>query len=252
MRITALGCSWLLAAGLAAVPATVATQKDTETVNRTVSFPDRGRLELHNFSGRVLITGTSGRDVVIKAVRRADRDRLDHIKLDIRTEGSAVVIEANKRDSNWHERNNNVVETEFDIQVPASAALDVDCFSSDVEIRGVTGDQKLHTFSGDMTVKDAKGVLSLDTFSGGLDIDLAGAGASPELRAKTFNGDIRVRLAADAKAEVSFTTHSGDFDAAMPVTLRSSRRSRISGELGGSGGRTLDFNTFSGDVRIVK
>jgi len=251
MRLSVPGFALLLA-GFVAAPLVAAAQKETENVNRTVPFPDKGHLELKNFSGRVLVTGTSGREVVVKAIRRAERDRLDHIKLDIRTEGSTVVIDANKRDADWHERNDNVVETEFDIQVPASAVLDVDCFSSDVEIRGVTGDQKLHTFSGDLTVKDAKGSLSVDTFSGGVDVDLTAAGAAPELRAKTFSGGIRLKVAPDAKADVNFSTQSGGFDAAVPVTLRSSRRSGVSGELGGGPGRLLEFRTFSGDVHIIK
>ena len=52
-----------------------------------------------------------------------------------RPSGSTVSIDANKRDSasdrDRHDRNdndNNVVETEFDIQVPASAELDVEVF----------------------------------------------------------------------------------------------------------------------------
>jgi hypothetical protein len=72
-------------------------QKETETVDRTVSIGDRGTLKLNNFSGDVRITGTSGGDVVIHAVRRATRERLDAIKLEINTNGSSVTIDANKR-----------------------------------------------------------------------------------------------------------------------------------------------------------
>ena len=79
--------------------------QETENFNQTVAFPSGGTLELHNFSGDVHITGTSGKDVVIKAVRRASRDRLDHIKLDVKTSSTGVRIEANKRDSGWEDHN---------------------------------------------------------------------------------------------------------------------------------------------------
>lgn len=255
MKLTTLACSLMAGATLLALPAAVAAQKntETETVNKTVPFPDRGTLKVHSFSGRVKITGTSGRDVVVTAVRRAERDRLDHIKFTVETQGSTVVIEANKKDDGWRERNNNVVDTEMEIQVPASAELNVDCFSSQVEIAGVNGDQRLHTFSGDVTVTGAKGAMELDTFSGDLDVDLTGAGASPDVRGKTFSGDIRVRLAQNAKGAVTFSSHSGDFDTDIPLAMRSSKRNRVTADLpGGSSGHALSFNTFSGSVRILK
>src|SRR5947208_16561692 len=106
---------------LALAASTVArAQEETEHVDRTLAFPSGGTLQLHNFSGDVHITGTAGKDLLIKAVRRAERDRLDHIALDIQTSGLTVTIDANKRDPGWqHDKNNNVVETSFDMQAPA-------------------------------------------------------------------------------------------------------------------------------------
>src|SRR2546430_83119 len=76
-----LGFAFVVVLALAA--STVArAQEETEHVDRTLAFPSGGTLQLHNFSGAVHITGTTGKDLVIKAVRRAERDRLDHIALD--------------------------------------------------------------------------------------------------------------------------------------------------------------------------
>jgi len=232
MRLATLGYATLFLTGLLTVPVPAAAQKDTETVNRTVAFPDKGTLKIDNFSGRVTITATGGKDVVVKAIRRAERDRLDHIKLDIHVDGSMVVIDANKRDSSWREQNDNVVDTELDIEVPASATLRVGSFSSPIDIRGIAGDQTLRTFSGNITVTGAKGAVNLDSFSGDLDLDVTGAGASPEVRAKTFSGDMRLRMAADARGEVSFSGHRGAFDSV--------------------GNHGVTFDTFSGHIRIVK
>lgn len=254
MRMTGIGRSVILSAALAALPlAAFAGQNDTETVDKTVPFPDHGTLKLRTFSGDVHITGTSGRDVVIHAVRRADRDRLDHIKLDISTSGSTVTIDANKRDDSWdRHHDDNVVKTDFEIQVPASAVLDVNGFSSDVAIKGLTGEQKLKTFSGDITVTGAKGAVSAETFSGSVDVDLADAGASPALDAHTFSGRITARLAENAKGDVSFDSFSGSFDSDVPLTLRSMSRRRTSATVGGGSGSTLSFHTFSGSVKIRK
>jgi DUF4097 and DUF4098 domain-containing protein YvlB len=229
-----------------------AAQKETEDVNKTVPFPANGTLRLKNFSGDITITGTTGRDMVMKATRRATRDRLDHIKLTVDTSGSTVSINANDRDTNWTERNDNVVETTFEIQVPASARVELDAFSSNVSVGGVTGSQHFKTFSGKITVKDAKQAVDAESFSGALDVDAVAAGVDPDLNLHTFNGKIRVRLADHAKGTMHFATFSGDFTSDFPVGVRSSRKRDFTAELPGGAGHTLNFHTFSGDLVIQK
>src|SRR3954468_7060683 len=136
-------------------PVTASEQQETERVDKTATIRGGGTLRIKNFSGRVTITGSHRGDVAIHAVRHATRDRLDHIKLEVRESSSGVTIEANKRDDDWHEKNNNVVETELDIQVPQDVRLDIEVFSSDVHVADVTSDQHLHTFSGNIDVSGA-------------------------------------------------------------------------------------------------
>jgi DUF4097 and DUF4098 domain-containing protein YvlB len=204
--------------------------KETERVDKTVSFPSNGTLRLKNFSGDIHIVGTSGRDVVVKASRRAPRAQLDHIKLDIQTSGSGVTIEANKRDADWEDshHNNNVVETTLEVEVPASARLDIDAFSSDVTIEGITGDQAVKTFNGEIRVRDLKGAMD----------------------AETFSGDINVFVYANQKGSLSFNTFSGDCDSALPISSTSLRKRSLEGALPAGGGPRLHFKTFSGDLQI--
>ncbi len=148
MRIPVFGVAVTVLALTAAAPLIVAAQqKETENVNKTVPFPNGGTLRVKNFSGGITITGTSGHDVVVKAVRTATRDRLDHVKFTVDTSGSSVTINANDRDESWKDHNDNVVETTMEIQVPTSARLDeVDAFSSGLDISGVSGVEHLKTF----------------------------------------------------------------------------------------------------------
>src|SRR3954467_1011519 len=85
---------------------------ETETVSRAAAFTPGATLTVRNFSGHVTITGADRADVSVQAVRRGSRERLDRIKLEVRTaEGGGVVVEANKQgDRNRHD-NDNVVET---------------------------------------------------------------------------------------------------------------------------------------------
>src|SRR5262249_29024269 len=99
---------------------------DTEHVSRTIPIEPGGTARLKNLSGRVTITAQARPEIVIDAVRRATKDRLDRIKLDIHTSGSnTVVVDANQRDSSWWDfvGGNHVVETDFDIKVPRQTQL---------------------------------------------------------------------------------------------------------------------------------
>jgi len=218
----------LLGALAFTVPAAAgAEQKETERVDRTVQIRAGGQLKLKNFSGRVTITGSNRGDMAIHAVRRATRDRLDHIKLDIEETGSGVTIEANRRDSDWNEQNNNVVDTEFNIEVPADISVDVEVFSSDVAIKDLRGKQRVHTFSG-----------SVDLSGGEKDVD-----------AETFSGNIALHLTQGASASIDFDSFSGSIQTDLPLNYRSNSRRHVRADIG-AGGADYNLKTFSGDVRI--
>ena len=232
MRILA---AFALVLSLVTPQAALAAQKETETVDRTVSIGDRGTLKLNNFSGDVRITGTSGGDVEIHAVRRASRERLDNIKLEITTNGSTVSIEANKRVPDDKEKNTNVVETDFDIKVPKGTTLNLDSFSGKLEVTGVTGE------------------INAETFSGDIDIDAAAAGQVPPMTAETFSGNIQARVPASASGKVRFNSFSGSVRSDLPIDMGSrTKRRDFSGDIGNGSGPTLRFTTFSGDLRIQK
>lgn len=202
--------------------------KETEQVDRTISIPANGTLRLKNFSGNVHIVASNGRgDINMKATRRATRERLDRIKLDVSTSGSTVTIDANKQPEN-RDRNNNVVDTTFELTVPASVNLDIEVFSSDVTVDGMTGNQKIHSFSGEIEVLNPKG----------------------EIDAETFSADINVTVWRDAKGSISFDTFSGEVDTKLPIASTSWRRRSIDGTLPGGAGPRMKFHTFSGDLRI--
>jgi DUF4097 and DUF4098 domain-containing protein YvlB len=192
----------------------------------------------------VRITGGPGRDFVMKAVRRGTVERLKEIQLSIESSGSTISVEANQRERNDSRRErdrdddrngrDSVIDTDFEIQVPSDARLEIDSFSSDVIVTGVNGEQRLKSFSGD------------------LDIDATGQGTSPALDVETFSGSMRVRLTDNARGELEFNSFSGELDSAFPLSMRSSSRRNLRAELPGGSGRTLRFKSFSGTLRLVK
>ena len=227
---------------------------ETEQVSRTIPLDPGGTLRLKNFSGRVTITGSDRSEVVIDAVRRAMRSRLDRIKLDIHTSGSqVVVVDANQRDSSWWDfvGGNNVVETDFDIKVPRRTRLDLSVFSSPVTVTGVEGPHTLHGFSSPLVLTDVSGSVRAHTFSGQVTISQKTWEPDQTIDVDTFSGGIELHVPDSARGTVSFHSFSGHLNSQMPLTMRSSRRRDVRAELGGGGdGGTLRFKTFSGSVKI--
>jgi hypothetical protein len=218
----------LLAALALASPA--AAQRDTETIDRTLPMPAGGTLRLKTFSGRVKITGGSGDQLVVHAVRRATRDRLADIKLEITTMGNTIEVDANHR--LVERRNDNVVETDFEITVPVKTRLDIKTFSAPVTVIGVIANQNIDGFSSDVTIES-------NEWGDGTDIDV-----------KTFSGDVHLRLPASARGNIDFNSFSGRFESDLPVTLNSSSRRNFRGALNGGGNGDFRLKTFSGDVSI--
>jgi DUF4097 and DUF4098 domain-containing protein YvlB len=222
--------------------------QQTETVDRTLALQPGGAVILKTFSGRVDIRAGSGSQVVIKAVRRATRERLNDIKLDIAQSGSTVTINANHQVV--ERRNNNVVETDFDITVPAETKLDVKTFSAPVTVTGVRGAHKIDGFSSEVRLNDVAGPIQVKTFSASVSLEAESWTSGDDLDVNTFSGDVTLRLPSSAAGRITFDSFSGRFNSDLPVTMQSSGKRNFRGDLNGGGTTDFKLKTFSGDVTI--
>jgi DUF4097 and DUF4098 domain-containing protein YvlB len=225
---------------------------ETEHVNRTVPLEPGGTLRLNSFSGRVTITASDRPEVVVDAVRRASRERLARITLDVHSEGSnVVVVDANHRERSWFMfTGNNVVDTDFDITVPRHTNLNVSVFSAPVSIDGVEGSHTLHGFSSRMSVTDVAGPIRAHSFSGSILIRAKTWDANQSIDVDTFSGSVELHVPETARGRITFNSFSGHLNSEMPLTLHSGNRRSLTAELGGGGDGVLRFKTFSGSVRI--
>ena len=244
----------LIASALVALAAPVfgaSLFDETEKVSRTLAFQPGGTLRLRTFSGRVTITGSDRNEVVVDAVRRGSRSRLDRIKLDIHADGSTLVININHRETFWWDNmRNNVVETDLDISVPRHTNLDLNTFSAPITVEGIDGSTRVHGFSSYIHLSDVGSVVA-HTFSGPVEIATKSWRDNQSISVDTFSGNIQLHVPENASGRVTFNSFSGRLNSEMPLTLHSSGRRNVSAELGGgANGSSLRFKTFSGSVRI--
>jgi hypothetical protein len=251
----ALAVAAVVVAGTAMLSASVFDE--TEHIAKTARLDPGGTLHLKNFSGRVTITADNRADVAIDAVRRATRDRLDRIKLDIHNDGGDLVVDANHLESYWFDwwGRNNVVDTDFSIKVPRKTNLDINVFSSPVTVEGVEGEHRLHGFSSRLRLDDIVGPVQAHTFSGAVEIRERTWQPHQSIEVDTFSGSVELHVPESAKAAVSFNSFSGHLDSAMPLTLNSvntRRHGAVTAHLGAddADAGTLRIKTFSGSFRI--
>jgi DUF4097 and DUF4098 domain-containing protein YvlB len=234
-----------------AVPGLEAVRTETERVSQTLRMPSGGTLRIKSFSGRVNITASDGDQVVIEAVRRATRERLDRVKLDIRSDGSGVSIDANRKESGWR-MHNAVVETDFDIKVPRRTNIDVKVFSATVNVDGAEGRYNVGGFSSRITLLNVSGPVKAHTFSGPIEIQAKDWQDNQDIDVDTFSGNVTLRVPEAAAGLVSFHSFSGYLNSEIPLTFRNGRRTNLKAELGANASSrgNLRFKTFSGSVRI--
>ena len=231
-----------------------AGHEDIERVSRTVQISAGGTLHLKSFSGRVDVTGTDRSDVSIDATRRAPKDRLARIKLDIHGSGDAVYVDANKRDASWWRFHDDVVETDFDIKVPKGMSVDVNVFSAAVSVTGIDGSRNVGAFSSRVFLRDGSGPIKVHTFSGAVEIEAKPWSDGQNVDIDTFSGNVTLRVPESVRSTLTFNSFSGHLNSEVPLTLRDGTRRAVKAELGQNpaAGGALHFKTFSGSVRIER
>lgn len=243
-----------IVAPLALAGAATPASADTEHVSRTIALDAGGTLTLKSFSGRVTITGSDRADVSIEATRTGTREALDRNKLEIDGDRSRVRIVENSQQDRSERRDgrDQVVETEFTIQVPRRLNLDVDLFSAALDVRDVDGNHTVKTFSSGARLDAVNGSIRAKSFSGSFEIRPTNWREREAIDVETFSGRIELRLPDATRGSIDFETFSGRLESMVPITLSTSGQKRMTGRIGasGAGDGSVRLKTFSGGVTV--
>jgi DUF4097 and DUF4098 domain-containing protein YvlB len=117
-------------------------------------------------------------------------------------------------------------------------------------VTGVDGPHKMHGFSSALVLNDVTGSVRAHTFSGSVTIGEKSWTPDQTIDVDTFIGSVELHVPDTARGTVTFNSFSGRLNSERPLTMHSSSRRSLRAELGGGGGGTLRFKTFSGSVKI--
>ncbi|HEU4830177.1 MAG TPA: DUF4097 family beta strand repeat-containing protein [Gemmatimonadales bacterium] len=219
-------------------------------------------IEIRGINGAITASAASGREVRVAAVKRARRSDVASVEIRVEENSDGVTICAvypNQRDSEGcrlESRNNrnseeNDVQVDFTVEVPANVKFAGRTVNGDVEAAGLTGDAEITTVNGNAEVS-TRGMAEATTVNGNVRASVGRADWSGPAEFTTVNGSVTVTLPASVDADVTASTVNGDISTDFPLTVRGRfGPRRLSGTIG-DGGRALSLKTVNGSISIER
>lgn len=222
-----------------------------------------GDVSIRNINGDIKVTPSTTGRVSVTGIKRGNSRYFDRIKAEVQETSRGIIVcvlpddadsSCDDRGSRWRrgDRDWNDVSMDLEVSVPANLRVSAANVSGDIDISGANGDVEASTVSGDLRLDRLRATsVRGNTVSGDIDVHVDAFTGRGDLSFHSVSGDVVLELPRDFGADLSMSTVSGDMNSDFPVTLGNGRMShrRIEARIGG-GGRRLDVNTVSGDLRL--
>ena len=260
--------------------------RDESTISRTLRFGGSGErtLDVRAIHGSIRVVGADRSDVQLEArktvraetdadLRAAERDvvldtsdNAARIEAIVRQpEGDACAEDSGLGHGRWWNPP-YVVTVDFTIRVPRGTRLRLcTVHGREILVEGTTGDFELDNVNGRITMQNVRGSGSARTVNAAI---VASFTEQPRAASefRTTNGNVAVTFPADLAADLRMKTFNGglftDFDveslpqpAAVAERLNGRfvfRSSAFTLVRAGRGGPELTFETFNGNVRVLR
>jgi hypothetical protein len=252
--------TFCLVAALALVPQAAAAQ-DFQWHG---AIPQGRSIEIKGVNGDVRAEPSGSNEVEVVAVKRANRDNPDSVRIDVVPHAGGVTIcavypsrdgqrpnECAPGDGGRMNVQNNDVSVRFTVRVPAGVTLVGKTVNGAIDAMRLNGDVTLTTVNGSVTFSTTGGGRA-STVNGSIRGQMGRADWSNTLEMATVNGSITLTLPPDLNTDVKATTVNGDISTDFPLTVsgRNSRR-RLEGTIGGCG-RLLSLDSVYGSITLKR
>jgi hypothetical protein len=252
--------SVLACAGALAVQAA-----DSKEISQTIPLDRDGRVYLENYKGSITVTTWDRPEVAISVHIDPDGRASDPLEMkkvaltEIRINGSGSSVKI-KTDYDrlsslrWQEfftfHDQSLPLAHYTIQMPATAALEIKDYKSDIHVSDLRSDLRLNTYKGTVAVAHLDGAARVETYKGNVLLEFVRF--QKDSRFETFKGDIEIRMPKDSRFDLDTESgRHGELNSDFPVTISAGHSSsgHFSGAVNG-GGPTLRFETYKGSLRL--
>lgn len=223
------------------------------------------RLEIKGVNGSIRAMATSGDQIDVSARKTAHRSDPDEVEIKVVPFEDGVAIcavyptprrarreNACEPGDSWSSSTeNNDVEVDFTIKLPAGIEFDGRTVNGDVEAASLGADADVSTVNGSVDVS-AAGHVEASTVNGSIRAAMGKADWSSVAKFSTVNGGITVTLPPDLSTDVRAETVNGELDTDFPLTVTGKFGPRHMRGTIGNGGRSLELSTVNGSIRLKK
>lgn len=222
-------------------------------------------LEVRGVNGDIEATGAAGTTAEVVARKKGEDDDPGVVRIEVVEDAEGVLLcavypsprgePANtcRRRNSGHNIENNDVEVDFTIRVPAGVLLDASTVNGDVSATGIRADTEVATVNGTVEVSST-GTVSAHTVNGSIDASMGRASWSGELEFHTVNGSVTVEMPAGTNAVVEGQTVTGNLQSDFPLQLEADHEwgpKSFEGRIG-QGGGTISIETVNGSIKLVR
>jgi len=250
-------------------------------IRRTLEFSAGNgmkMLEVDAIHGSIQVNGYDGRTVELVAnqtIRADSEDRLraarDEVKLDISEKSDIISIFVDEpgrqrfgTSTGRSSRNDPRYQVDFDfeLRVPRDVKVRLKTINGNIVVKSLGGDFNIEGLNGSVEMGDVSGSGRVYTLNGAVNIRFNGLPKANSYFG-SLNGPIDVTFPKNLSADIRFKSFNGDVYTDFPIgaapaavitpEVRSGRfifKDEFSVARIGSGGPTLEFDGFNGDVRI--
>lgn len=215
-------------------------------------------LEIRGVNGSVTAERASGNEIEVIADKHGRRDDPADVTIEVVESDGGVTICAvypgrrNRCQPGGGNMsvNNNDVQVDFRVRVPAGVAFEGYTVNGDVEAMGLTGPATVETVNGSARVETESGEARARTVNGSIVATVRSLEGRGSLSFHTVNGGITLTLPNGLNAELEAETVNGSITTDFPVQVmgRMTPR-RMNGRIG-TGGRLLRLETVNGSIRL--
>ena len=237
---------WIVLFAAIALGATVDV---TDRQTQTISLPTGKPISIEVTVGNVRIDGWDKSDVEVVVERRApDKAQLARVSVAIEDTPGWVRIRALQTENTT----DPAFRADVAVRVPRAALIDrVQVLEGRIAIEGFSGTLTADIRRGPIDGRTVSGTLRLEAGIGSVTITDARLSANGLLRLRSFNGDVRLSLAArPADARILALALNGHVTSDIPLTRRETWGPRWAEATLGKGEPVISLDVVTGLIEI--
>jgi DUF4097 and DUF4098 domain-containing protein YvlB len=204
-------------------------------VHTSFKAGDAPKVDISTVNGKIDVKPSANGEVKVDAVATG------RWIVDAHANGDSVTVRAccEKCDEEGH-RGRCDGEVKIDVQAPAASQLEITSVNAPIDVRGISGPLQVDTVNGTVTSEGSTGKLKVNGVSAKV---LLAPKALERIVVGSVSGDVKIKLPANADADLEIGTVSGRVNGRKGNLSESQRKI-------GKGGKKIEVSTVSGAVDV--